>query len=218
MTDAPTRSATYEPRVFDVRDVDEARRIILTPEAGTTTDSRWQLETPYLLERIAERFTLGPDRVVLDYGCGVGRMAKALIDRCGCFVLGADTSASMRQLAPGYVQSPRFSVVSPQMLDVLVARGVRVDVALAVWVIQHAARADVEVARLARAIAPGGGLFVANNWRRAVPTDKGWADDGADVAALLARSFDPVWQGTLPREIGGDVLPDASFLAVYRAR
>ena len=218
MSDGPARTATYAPRVFDARDVDEARRIILTAEAGTTTDSRWQLETPYLTDRIADQFALDDQHVVLDYGCGLGRMAKALIDRFGCWVIGVDMSASMRQLAPGYAQSVRFSVVSPQVLDVLVARGLRVDAALAIWVIQHAARADIEIERLARALAPRGGLFVANNLRRAVPTDKGWADDGVDVGAQLARAFEPVWQGRLPREVGGDVLPDASFLAAYRRR
>jgi hypothetical protein len=33
---------------------------------------------------------------------------------------------------------------------------------------------------------------------------------------LLDARFARVWQGVLPREIGGDVLPDASFLAAYR--
>ena len=39
-------SANYTPAIFDVRDVDEVRRIILTAEAGTTTDERWAKETP----------------------------------------------------------------------------------------------------------------------------------------------------------------------------
>jgi len=217
MADHP-RSATYTPGVFEVGDVAAARRIILTPEAGTTTEERWARETPWLAERLLERFALGEGSVVLDFGCGVGRMAKELIERRGCFVLGVDLARNMRQLAPGYVDSARFSVVSPPVLDALIAHGFSADLALAVWVIQHAARPEQEIARLVRAVAPGGGVFVANNVRRAVPTDRGWADDGLDVSGMLDAAFDPVWRGRLPPEIGGEVLPDASFLATYRRR
>jgi hypothetical protein len=51
--------------------------------------------------------------------------------------------------------------------------------------------------------------------RRAVPTDRGWAHDGVDVEALLASAFTPAWRGALPADIGGDVLPQASFLGAY---
>lgn len=211
------RQATYQPSVFDVRDVEEARRIILTPESGTTTDERWARETPWLAARILEQFPLDERHAVLDFGCGLGRMSKALIEASGCCVVGVDLSTGMRQLAPGYVGSPRFAAIAPPMLDVLLARGMRFELALSIWVLQHVARPEQDVARLARALRPGGGLFVANNVRRAVPTDRGWAHDGADVAALLAARFTPVWQGALPHEIGGDVLPEASFLAAYRS-
>lgn len=37
---------TYDPRVFDVTTIEDAMRIILTPE-DSTTDHRWVTETPY---------------------------------------------------------------------------------------------------------------------------------------------------------------------------
>ena len=214
MTDARP-DATYTPEIFDVRDIDEARRIILTAESGTTTDERWTKETPWLADRILEQFPLTERHVVIDFGCGLGRMAKALIERTRCWVVGVDMSQGMRQLAPGYVQSPKFAVVSPPMLDLMIARGFRAELAIAIWVLQHVAQPDVDVGRLQRVLARGGGVFVANNLRRAVPTDRGWAHDGIDVDGLLARSFVPAWRGALPPEIGGDVLPGASFLAAY---
>jgi SAM-dependent methyltransferase len=213
---APPIAATYTARVFEVRNVEEARRIILTSEPGATSESRWQLETPYLIDIIAEHFALSEEHAVLDYGCGLGRMAKALIERFGCRIIGVDTSTRMRELAPGYVQSARFSIVSPQILELLIARGVRFDIALAVWVIQHVAQVEPEIDCLSRALANQGGLFVANTLRRVVPPDKGWADDGIDVGALLTRKFEPVWKGRLPRDIFGDAIANATYLAVYR--
>jgi SAM-dependent methyltransferase len=215
VNDART-GANYTPATFDVRDVDEARRIILTAESGTTTDERWAMETPWLAERILEQFPLTDRHVVIDFGCGLGRMAKVLIERTRCWVVGVDMSQSMRQLAPGYVQSDKFAAVSPPVLDLMIARGFRAELALAIWVLQHVAQPDADVQRLKRALVPDGGVFVANNLRRAVPTDRGWAHDGVDVEGLLARSFVPAWRGTLPPEIGGDVLPQVSFLGAYR--
>jgi len=69
MTDARP-DATYTPEIFDVRDIDEARRIILTAESGTTTDERWTKETPWLADRILEHFPLTERHVVIDFGCG----------------------------------------------------------------------------------------------------------------------------------------------------
>jgi SAM-dependent methyltransferase len=214
----PAGSALYTPSVFDVPDVDAARRIILTPESGTSTEERWARETPWLAARILERFPLDERHAVLDFGCGLGRMAKALIDASGCFVIGVDLSSSMRQLAPGYVGSPRFAAVAPAVLDLMIARGFRFELALSIWVLQHVARPEADVRRLHGALRDGGGAFVANNLRRAVPTDRGWAHDGIDVSAVLDTAFERLWDGRLPPDIGGDVLPDASFIAAYRRR
>ena len=64
--------ATYNSGVFDVANLDEARRIILTPEGGLSTHERWESETPYLVGLVAENLQLTAGSVVVDYGCGFG--------------------------------------------------------------------------------------------------------------------------------------------------
>jgi SAM-dependent methyltransferase len=98
-------NGSYNAGIFDVADLDGARRIILTPEGGQTTDQRWNCETPYLTGLIADNLKLTAGSVVVDYGCGVGRLAKELISRHGCRVIGVDISANMRALADRYVGS-----------------------------------------------------------------------------------------------------------------
>ena len=68
--------AVYYPQVFDAADEAAARAIILTDEGeGADTATRWARETPYLVELLREHLRLGPERLVLDYGCGSGILA-----------------------------------------------------------------------------------------------------------------------------------------------
>lgn len=191
--------ARYYPEVFDVPTLERARQIILTEEGpGADTDARWAGETPYVLELIQQALALRPDMLVLDYGCGVGRLAKAMIEASGCMVIGADISPSMRRLALDYVGSDRFTVVSPEQLDRLIAAGLRADAAIAVWVLQHCIAPADDVARIRRSLAAGGQCFVLNMPRRGVPAviepnthdpRFAWVDDRIDVAGMLRASF-----------------------------
>ncbi len=148
-------SLTYNPGIFAVSGVPEAMQIILTPD-GASTAERWTNETPYIAELVGQSLALGADSVLLDYGCGVGRLAEALIARYGCRVVGVDISASMRALSVSYVGSDRFFACAPEMLDALSARGMAVDAAISVWVLQHCLRPAEDIARIRRALKPGG--------------------------------------------------------------
>ena len=196
----PRATATYNPGVFDAADMTAAKNIILTPE-GSTTEQRWAIETPYVADLIGQAITITPDTVLLDYGCGIGRMAKELINRHQCSVVGVDISQKMLDLAHQYVQSDRFSTCSPDMLDGMIEQGKRFDGAFSIWVLQHCLTPAVDVARIRRSLKPNAGLFILNNMWRAVPTvEKAWANDGIDIRKMLLENFTLIREGRLPPE------------------
>lgn len=207
---------TYSRAVFDVADEAAARRIILTPEFGQDTEERWERETPYLVDLIGRELSPAKDRLLIDYGCGIGRMSKALIERFGCRVLGVDLSERMRALAPDYVRSPLFSVVSPHLLHTMARSGMRADYAISVWVLQHVLQPDVDIGLIAAAMRPGTELFVVNLNGRAVPTVEGrWANDGLDVREILATAYDLKASGELDDAAMPAQTKEVAFWATY---
>jgi SAM-dependent methyltransferase len=186
---------TYLPQVFDVLNMQSAREVILTHEGAASPDERWQTETPYVADLINASLEISSETVLIDYGCGIGRLAKELIGRHGCRIIGVDISTNMRALAVDYVRSDRFLSCSPDMLESMVVHGFTADSAFSVWVLQHCYRPADDIALIQRAVAPGGNLFVVNNFLRAVPTNEGWVHDGIDVKALLNERFSMTDEG-----------------------
>jgi SAM-dependent methyltransferase len=216
-------SHIYDASVFDVADIDAAKRIILTPE-NSTTQERWAIETPYMTKLIAEHVAIDRETVLLDYGCGIGRMAKALIEHARCKVVGADFSQSMRALAVPYVGSRRFSVCAPADLE---KRPASATAAIAVWVLQHCERPEDDIGRIHRAMKPGALLFVADSIRRVIPAIekqlftspptvvRKWTADDVDVRQLLDRAFAPVTEGTFHASLPG-IPPGLRYWAVFK--
>jgi trans-aconitate methyltransferase len=120
-----------------------------------------------LAELLGSALDLKSGQMVVDYGCGVGRLSKALIERYDCLVLGVDSSASMRSLATDYVGSGAFSVVSRRTFDALSRGGFKADAAVCVWVLQHCLQPAADIGLIRRALEDGCGLAVVNNLGRA---------------------------------------------------
>lgn len=185
---------TYDPGIFNVPNVVEAKKIILTPE-GNPTQWRWQHETPYLVECIRRHGSLpGADLpwYVLDYGCGIGRIAKELIDQFSATVTGVDTSAEMRALAVTYVgKGAPFEVRST--IDFLPKN--HYNTAVAIWALQHVLEPAGEIEAIHNTLRPGGRFIVVNQFTRAVPVvptasyPLRFFDDGHDIAALVRARF-----------------------------
>ena len=217
MTDgAKNQLPVFNPGVFEVASLAQAMRIVVTPEPGTTTEERWEKETRYLVEDIGQCLSLRPEACVLDFGCGPGRVAKGLIDRFGCSVVGVDFSQSMRLLAPEYVLSERFNVWSPDVLDKMVAKGFRVDAAICLWVIQHVRDAMAVIQQMARALPPGGMLYSLNVTTRCVPTNIGWVNDGFDIRSGLRRVFAEEDFRPLPDHATAPAVAAVSMIQILR--
>ncbi len=216
MSDNPV-TVSYNPDIFEVRSIEEAKRIVLTAE-DSTTEERWRVETPYLAESIGEYLKPDASSLIVDYGCGIGRIAKELIERYGCSVIGVDISTSMRQLAPGYVGNARFATCSWSAVDAQIDHGLRVDAVIAIWSLQHSPKVADDIARIARALKPDGHLYVCNLDRAVVPTDVGWIDTGFDIKALLADAFVEIAIGPMLPEHTSGAIAERAFIGKYRKR
>lgn len=208
-------SAAYDPGVFvNVNSIDAAKRIILTPEKELSTDQRWSAETPHVCDLIEHQVRLTGRSVVVDYGCGVGRIAKELIRRHACRVIGVDIAPNMRALAASYVKSDRFFAVAPDMLDMVKPQA---DLVVAVWTLQHVLSPGVETARIREMMKiDGAWLFVVNEVKhRFIPTDRGWMDDGLDVRKHLGERFRLIKDGRLDEDIVGPDQSERTFWAAY---
>jgi SAM-dependent methyltransferase len=207
--------ARFDPSVFNVRSIADAKAIILTPE-DATTDERWAKETPYFTDLIVGHMDLTARSRVMDYGCGIGRLSKSVIECTGCMAVGVDTSVSMRALAPAYVLSDRFLACPPGMLDVF---GGGLTHALAVWVLQHIPDLDTTIGLIHQNLRSFGKLFVVNQHRQALPMSDGtWADDGKDVRELLSARFEEIEHGAFDAEHTTASTARSAWWGIYQRR
>jgi SAM-dependent methyltransferase len=209
------KQVAYDPaRYLDIETVDEAVNIILCPTEGMTAKQRWTDEAPALMRILEEH--IAPKSAVLDYGCGIGRMAKPLIEKLGCQVVGIDISPNMRALAASLVDSPAFFAIDPMMFDTI--KPSWFDAAISVWTLQHCIDVDMAIRRIGDALKTGGTLTVLNNITRCIPVDGGeWADDGVDVNELILSSgFSEIERGVLDESVAPGWMQKDTFWAVYR--
>jgi SAM-dependent methyltransferase len=105
------------------------------------------------------------DRVVLDVGCGAGRLALALAPRCGR-VIGIDRDADALVEARARARAARLGNVEFRLAD---AETVEYDGFAPRMVVAHLCMSDAIIERAARALGPGEALafvcFHVDQWR-----------------------------------------------------
>jgi SAM-dependent methyltransferase len=203
---------TYHPAIFDQPDLQRAREIILTPECGLTPDERWERETAFLRPFLQKL----PSGLVIDYGCGIGRLSRELVATTR-IVLGVDISSDMLSHAMAYVDDPCFAIAHPQFLDDA-SGNLFASSAIAIWVLQHVYSPDSHIHVIADVLQDGAAFLVVNRDNRCIPAvhgeQFGWVDDGYDIHALILRRFDLVHEEPMP----ADLCAPGAWLRIYRKR
>lgn len=159
--------------IFQRKTLEAAMATNCTYYHGMSAQERFDVETPILLHALDN--LLREAENVMDYGVGVGRVAKAILENYPHVqIIGIDNSENMLDHARRYVprryfEDGRIVLYTPEQIEAI-KKG-SIDLALAVYVLQH-----VDDRLLAKAIHnmdvvinDSGNLYVLNSKRRAVP-------------------------------------------------
>lgn len=174
----------YIKEVFDVTTFDHAKHVVLTMDPKD--NNKFERETKVLIDSIKD--IVQPEHTVLDFGCGMGRVSKAIVDTFNCKVIGTDISESMRLFARIYVSKPSLFEDKPEH-----TKKNSVDGALAAFVIQHTEDPAKEIKNIANVIKPGGYFILLNEYERLVPSGVTrdnfiiWNDDKFDVFSEVEK-------------------------------
>lgn len=176
----------YIKEVFDPVTLPHAMHIALTSDPNNP--NKFKEETEYFMQQIDKFELINSSKTVLDFGCGMGRVSKEIVNKYGCDVIGVDKSLKMRQFSLLYVTDPHRYKVFENYTEKNT-----IDVVMSNFVLQHVEDPQKEINNLVDVLKIGGHLIVVNEDKRFVPTDVDhenyiiWTDDGFDVFGELSK-------------------------------
>ncbi|MBI2023075.1 class I SAM-dependent methyltransferase [Candidatus Giovannonibacteria bacterium] len=186
------KMARVGKNVFEVASLESAQKIILTPEKGYKTEERWQVETPEHAALI--KGLTASDATVLDFGIGIGRIAKELLlGTRNLNIVGVDASRTMirlcREYMPQYVHN-RLTLYASDEISRIPDKSV--DLIYAIYVLQHVEARILEktIDELFRILKPSGKFYVFNLFKRSAIDKNGkFYDDKIDLLSILGVRF-----------------------------
>ncbi len=191
--------------IFESDDFEYLRKVVLSVPDAIDYEEYWNRSSAGIAELIIRELGIDASSKVLDFGCGVGRVARTLIKQALCPVVGVDISKSMLQAAERYVASSNFHPIPSAAFHAAPQEAGPFTAAYALIVLQHCAHPEAELKAIRAACVPGARFLVMNARRRFVPLSTGWNDDGVDIRALVDSLF------IIEKEIDTSAIPAMRF-------
>jgi cyclopropane fatty-acyl-phospholipid synthase-like methyltransferase len=205
-------SLIYHPEIFNQKTLQGAAKCILDHHSESF-ESRWERETDYLIELWKQKNLIPKGGVVVDFGCGIGRLSKRMIQEFDVTVVGVDLSVEMLQHAISYVGSPQFVPMPRASLDKF---EIKADFAVAAWVLQHCPFIEEEIRALEKVLKPQGIFFCLNAHGRFIPIQNSeWADDSVQVGQVLQSHFNLVEISELPLTVTSKEIQEMSWWGTF---
>lgn len=214
----------YNPEFFEPKSYEDARNIVLMYHEMSAED-RWESETNWTRDLLIAMRSLNENSVVLDWGTGVGRIAKMLIETFNCKVVGVDINKKMLDYAIQNVNSDKFSVMT---YDEFLRTSPTAEYthATATWVLQHSNTSQYDIALIQKALKDQGKMFVIDMLWKCIPkvvdgespSATNFYDDKVNNKDELARWFIPTAMGTIPNTITVQSICDISWWGFLQKR
>lgn len=196
-------SKLFNPDYFNVDSLESAKKLSLELDEYET----WEEQTDWTIDILKASRTIDKDSTFVDWGVGVGRLSKAVIETFNCNVVGVDTSPSMLRYSEEYVDSKKYSTLT---LDQFKKDNIqnKFTHAISAWSLQHSPTSQYDISFLTRAMIASGKLFIVDSFSKKIPKlleadPRGvlWFDDGIKNRMELERWYIPLMLGTLPVQI-----------------
>lgn len=201
---------------FTPIDLDHAKNLVLTPE-DTTTESRWEKESYWTIETLKLFSTINETSVVLDWGCGIGRISKLLINTFNCSVVGYDTEPKMLDYARKYVNSDKFTASHCNNLLENLPKNYFTHV-IAIWVFQHSDKLQFEIPLIYQSLKSNSELFVVDMFNKCIPADSGFYSDNIDSKQILEKFYNPLILGKIPTKFTTQKIQDMSWWGLLQRK
>lgn len=196
---------------FFVRSINDAKKVILAPFNSYSSEQRWKVETKYELSAL--RSYIQDNHVICDFGIGIGRISKEILEEFpDVRIVGVDSSTRMLNLCKKTIQSTlhdRLQLTPFKKLKDIKTGSV--DFAFSIYTLQHLPANIFEQAlrELRRIIKQGGYLYLLNGYVRGVVDTwkkQQFYDDGVCQLDVISRYFAEVKDIKYESEYMQDIL------------